>query len=59
MEDRCVCCNAVIPEGRIVCPTCAAGNVRKREKPKKGWLRRMIRRAAKGFEGLRVWIMDK
>ena len=22
MEDRCVCCGAVIPEGRQVCPAC-------------------------------------
>ena len=21
-EDRCVCCGAVIPEGRMVCPNC-------------------------------------
>lgn len=21
-EDRCVCCGAVIPEGRMVCPIC-------------------------------------
>lgn len=24
MEDRCVCCGRVIPEGRQVCPICAA-----------------------------------
>lgn len=23
-EDRCVCCGAVIPEGRMVCPLCEA-----------------------------------
>ncbi len=22
MENRCVCCGAVIPEGRMVCPLC-------------------------------------
>lgn len=22
MEDRCVCCGAIIPEGRHVCPIC-------------------------------------
>lgn len=22
MEDRCVCCGAVIPEGTMVCPSC-------------------------------------
>ena len=21
-EDRCVCCGAIIPEGRMVCSTC-------------------------------------
>ena len=24
MEDRCVCCGAVVPEGRMVCPQCEA-----------------------------------
>lgn len=24
MEDRCVCCGEIIPEGRQVCPTCEA-----------------------------------
>ena len=24
-ENRCVCCGAVIPEGRQVCPTCERG----------------------------------
>ena len=22
MEDRCVCCGEIIPEGRMVCPLC-------------------------------------
>ena len=22
MENRCVCCGAIIPEGRMVCPMC-------------------------------------
>ena len=22
MEDRCVCCGEIIPEGRMVCPKC-------------------------------------
>lgn len=22
MDDRCVCCGAIIPEGRQVCPSC-------------------------------------
>jgi len=25
-EDRCVCCGAIIPEGRQVCPTCERNN---------------------------------
>ena len=25
MEDRCVACGAVVPEGRQVCPACEAG----------------------------------
>lgn len=24
MEDRCVCCGAIVPEGRMVCPQCEA-----------------------------------
>lgn len=29
MEDRCVCCGEIIPEGRMVCPQCeAAANER-------------------------------
>ena len=24
MENRCVCCGAIIPEGRQVCPVCIA-----------------------------------
>lgn len=23
MEDRCVCCGALIPEGKMVCPICS------------------------------------
>lgn len=22
MPDRCICCGAIIPEGRMVCPNC-------------------------------------
>lgn len=22
MEDRCVCCGTIVPEGRMVCPMC-------------------------------------
>lgn len=25
MEDRCVCCGEIVPEGRMVCPKCEAG----------------------------------
>lgn len=24
MENRCVCCGKIIPEGRMVCPQCEA-----------------------------------
>lgn len=24
MEDRCICCGDIIPEGRQVCPSCEA-----------------------------------
>lgn len=24
MENRCVCCGAVVPEGRMLCPNCEA-----------------------------------
>ena len=24
MENRCVCCGEIIPEGRMVCPKCEA-----------------------------------
>ena len=27
MPERCVCCGAIIPEGRQVCPVCENGNV--------------------------------
>ena len=30
MEDRCVCCGEIVPEGRQVCPTCEAGAAPKR-----------------------------
>lgn len=25
MEDRCICCGEIIPEGRQVCPMCEGG----------------------------------
>jgi len=31
MENRCVCCGEIIPEGRLVCPICE-----KKEAPKEG-----------------------
>lgn len=34
MEDRCVCCGAIIPEGRMVCPQCEAAA--KEQLPVKG-----------------------
>ena len=35
-EDRCVCCGAVIPEGRQVCPQCANGRHIMRGLPRRG-----------------------
>lgn len=29
--DRCVCCGAIVPEGRQVCPSCAAAYIMARE----------------------------
>lgn len=29
MENTCVCCGAIIPEGRMVCPICEAGGAKK------------------------------
>ena len=31
MENRCIICGAVIPEGRQVCPNCENGKTQKRE----------------------------
>ncbi len=28
MEDRCISCGAIIPEGRQVCPSCEKGEVK-------------------------------
>mgnify|MGYP003299620216 CR=1 FL=1 len=28
MENRCVCCGEIIPEGRMVCPQCEAKHLR-------------------------------
>ena len=38
MDNRCVCCGAVVPEGRMVCPQCERKTEqimaeRRREKP--------------------------
>lgn len=30
MEDRCICCGTVIPEGRMVCINCEIKNLVKR-----------------------------
>ncbi|MBO7423261.1 MAG: DUF2116 family Zn-ribbon domain-containing protein [Oscillospiraceae bacterium] len=35
MEDRCVVCGAVIPEGRQICPRCEAEVPRPKEKRKR------------------------
>ena len=33
--ERCISCNAIIPEGRQVCPNCLSkGNIEKKEKKK-------------------------
>lgn len=39
MEERCICCGEIIPEGRSVCPNCmvAVGKLAKPEKYKKHW----------------------
>ena len=31
MENRCVCCGAIIPEGRMVCPICEIKGLFERE----------------------------
>lgn len=33
MEDRCVCCGEIIPEGRMVCPNCEVASKARRETP--------------------------
>lgn len=39
MEDRCICCGEIIPEGRIVCDNCfvASGELANPKKCKKHW----------------------
>ena len=32
MEDRCVCCGEIIPEGRMVCPKCEKGDMGNEQK---------------------------
>ncbi len=34
MTDTCVCCGGYVPEGRMVCPLCEAGNMVKSKKSK-------------------------
>lgn len=42
MENRCVCCGAIVPEGRMVCPVCEmaademVASIPGRDKLKKG-----------------------
>lgn len=31
MEERCICCGEIIPEGRQVCPSCEAEAEKKAE----------------------------
>ena len=31
MEERCICCGEIIPEGRQVCPNCEKGQPLKRK----------------------------
>lgn len=31
MENRCIICGAIIPEGRQICPNCEKGKPQKRE----------------------------
>lgn len=35
MENRCVCCGEIIPEGRMVCPNCEN---ERRNKPMDNWI---------------------
>ena len=34
MDNTCIACGAVIPEGRQICPNCEHGHVPKKEKNK-------------------------
>lgn len=34
MENTCICCGAIIPEGRMVCPICEAGGEQENEQCK-------------------------
>ena len=37
MEDRCICCGDIIPEGRQVCPNCEESvKIKNKEKDKNG-----------------------
>lgn len=45
MEDRCVCCGTVIPEGYMVCPACVMEKEpqdRKTRKDRLAWLRQVL-----------------
>ena len=35
MDNRCIICGEIIPEGREVCPNCEAGHTPKAENEKK------------------------
>lgn len=33
MENTCICCGAIVPEGRMVCPICERGGAPRKENP--------------------------
>lgn len=35
MEDRCICCGEVIPEGRMICPICEVKVLEKKSEEEK------------------------
>ena len=53
MEERCICCGEIIPEGRQVCPVCDAESTRR--KTGKGVKFQRIRR----ITGYLVGTLDK
>lgn len=49
MEDRCVCCGAIVPEGEMVCSTCVVDVFSKNKRPpaRLGWAQSLFRRHRK------------